>query len=483
MLSTRKAFYDLSDQTMFWLFAGLCLAMCLLGMVISNPLPAVLPIGILFVLFVIHSPRQLFYFFFALLPFSVEVQIGSFGTDLPSEPIMIILMGICLLLILTKNKTISKATFIHPISLVLLGHIAWIAFTGIFSSDQVVSFKYLLAKLWYVIPFFILPQLLFKKEVDFRKVFYVLSFSMFIVMTYTLVRHAAAGFTFASSNTVMRPIFRNHVNYAIMLLAFLPYFWYLIRTTTSKLKLPLFGLLAFLLIAIYFSYTRAAQFSVVLAMAFYWVVKWRLVKVAVGLSFVGLMGIAAFMSMDNKYLDYAPNYEKAIAHTKFDNILDATAKMEDISTVERFYRWVAGGYMVGNKPIFGYGPATFYFQYRPYTVTSYKTYVSDNPEKSGIHNNYLMIAVEQGVPGLLIFLGLTFLPLLYVEKLFHKIKDLRDRALVFAAGSCFFLISVTILINDLLEADKIGPLYFLSAAIIVFYDIKYKKALPQGHGG
>ncbi len=479
MLRFRKAFYDLSDRTLFWLFAGLCLAVCLLGMVVSNPLPAVIPIGILFVLFVINSPKQLFYFFFALLPFSIEIQIGSFGTDLPSEPIMIILMGICLLLMLTKNSTISKAAFMHPISLVLLGHIAWIAFTGIFSSDQVVSFKYLLAKLWYVIPFFILPQFLFKKEVDFRKVFYVLSFSMFVAMAYTLVRHAAEGFTFASSNTVMRPIFRNHVNYAIMLLAFLPYFWYLIRTTTSKSKLPLLGLLVFLLIAIYFSYTRAAQFSVLLAIAFYWVVKWRLVKVAVGLSFIGLMGIAAFMSIDNKYLDYAPNYERAIAHTKFDNILDATAKMEDISTVERFYRWVAGGYMVGNKPVLGYGPATFYFQYRPHTVTSYKTYVSDNPEKSGIHNNYLMIAVEQGIPGLFIFLGLTFLPLLYVEKLFHKITDGRDLALVFAAGSCFFLISVTILINDLIEADKIGPLYFLSAAIIVFYDVKYKRALPE----
>ena len=475
MLRIKKAFYDLSDQTLFWSFAVLCLAFCLAGIAISSPLPALIPVGIIFSLFVVNSPKQLFYLFFALLPFSIEIHVGSFGTDLPSEPLMILLMGICLIMILRDNKSISNSNFLHPISIILFCHLAWIAFTGIFSSDQIVSFKYLLAKLWYVIPFFFLPQILFKKEDGFRKIFIVLSITMFVAITYTMVRHAAAGFTFASSNKVMRPIFRNHVNYAIMLLAFLPYYWYLIRTTSSKMKVVLFALLAYLLVAIYFSYTRAAQASVLLAVAFYWVVKWRLVKVAIGLSLVGLLGIALFMSTNNKYLDYAPDFDKTIAHKNFNNILEATSKMEDISTVERFYRWVAGGYMVAEKPLLGFGPATFYFQYRAHTVTSYKTYVSDNPEKSGIHNNYLMIAVEQGIPGLLIFLSFTFLPLLYVEKLFHKLSDNRDRALVFAAGTCFFLISVTILINDLIEADKIGPLYFLSAGLVVFYDVRSRR--------
>ena len=44
--------------------------------------------------------------------------------------------------------------------------------------------------------------------------------------------------------------------------------------------------------------------------------------------------------------------------------------------------------------------------------------------------------------------------------------------LVLAAATCYFLIDVTILINELIEVDKIGPLYFLSASIIVFFDVK-----------
>lgn len=115
----------------------------------------------------------------------------------------------------------------------------------------------------------------------------------------------------------------------------------------------------------------------------------------------------------------------------------------------------------------GFGPSTFYNSYDGYTVTSYQTYVSDNPEKSGIHNNYLMIAVEQGIPGLIIMLLVAFLPLLYAERVYHRLSNVSIRALLLAAATCYFLIDVTILINDLLEADKIGPFYFLSAAIIL----------------
>ena len=48
--------------------------------------------------------------------------------------------------------------------------------------------------------------------------------------------------------------------------------------------------------------------------------------------------------------------------------------------------------------------SNFYPNYQARTVRSFTTYVSDNPERSGIHNYYLMTAVEQGIPGLLVYL-------------------------------------------------------------------------------
>ena len=44
-----------------------------------------------------------------------------------------------------------------------------------------------------------------------------------------------------------------------------------------------------------------------------------------------------------------------------------------------------------------------------------------------------------------------------------------------AAIICFTLIDIVILINDLLEADKVGPFYFLSLSIIVYFYCKAQK--------
>ena len=477
MLKIIPALNQYSDNALFWGFAFCVIVLSGTAIGFNSPYPILVPALLLFVLFSFNNPRHLFYLFFFLLPFSMELQLPSgLGTDLPSEPIMVFLFAICILFFIRSTKNISRWILIHPVSLIIIIHLGWILFTAFFSANFIVSIKFFLAKTWYVFPFYFLPLILFKSEKEIRKIFIFLSIGLFIAVTYVFIRHSLNGFAFHQINEAVKPIFRNHVNYSVMLVAFIPYMWYLVKSSTLKNKIFLYSLFLFLLVAIYFTYTRAAQLSIVLSLAIYWVIRWRLLKYALALSLVGIIGLSTYLSYNNKYLEFAPNYERAIAHDKFDNLLEATYKMEDISTVERFYRWVAGFYMVKEKPFTGYGPSTFYSQYSAHTVTSYKTYVSDNPEKSGIHNNYLMVAAEQGLPGLAIMLLLAFLPLIYAEKAYHLLKKSSEKLLVMAAAICFALIDIIILINDLLEADKVGPFYFLSAAIIVFfYNFTQKK--------
>lgn len=472
-----KQLHSTADKQHLLWFAFFCLICISAAVLLYNPAPLVAPPALLFILFTLNNPRYLFYLFFATLPFSVEIELGSLATDLPSEPMMLVLMGLTIVLSIYKSHSLGRG-FLHPISCLIILHLSWIAFTAFGSTDTLVSFKYFLAKTWYVLPFYFFPMLVMKSEHDFRKVFSLMTASMFVAMGYVLFNHAGEGFSFDSATTIVKPIFRNHVNYAIMLLAFVPYFWYLITTSPKKRPWFLYFLMLLLFVGIYFSYTRAAQASVLLAIIFYWVVRLRLVKICMGIALVAFTVLTIFVSVGNKYLDFAPSFENTVAHTKFDNLLEATTKMEDISTVERFYRWVAGAYMIQEKPFMGYGPGTFYFQYHAYTVTSYRTYVSDNPEKSGIHNNYLMVAVEQGIPGFIIMFLLVCLPLLYAEQVYHKLVDRHEKNLVMAAGICFFVIAVVILINDLLEADKIGPFFFLSASIIVFFSSRKEEMLP-----
>ena len=67
----------------------------------------------------------------------------------------------------------------------------------------------------------------------------------------------------------------------------------------------------------------------------------------------------------------------AITHDDFDDLLSATTKGQDVSTMERVYRWVAGGHMVAEKPWLGFGPSTFTEFYKSYQ--SAYLVIADNP--------------------------------------------------------------------------------------------------------
>ena len=466
-MHSDRSLIGMGNIKLFWWVIALTIIIINAALLLDKIYLAAIPVGLLVALFSVHNIKLLYYFFFFLLPFSTEVELpGGFGTNLPSEPFMIFLMGLCMLLIIKNLKTIPKNLFTHPISFLIYAHVGWLLVTVIFSTHPFISLKFFLAKLWYVIPFYFMPLILLKNQEDYRKLFTFFGVGLFIAIAYIWMRHAPEGFSFASSNKVVRPIFRNHVDYAIMLLLFLPFMCYL-TWSTRRYRWLKYGAILILLMAIYLTYTRAAQLSVVIAAVALLMLRWKLSKLAIGIALTGGIMLVTFLCTDNRYLDFAPDFEKTIVHKKFDNLVEATTKMQDISTVERFYRWIAGFYMVGEKPLVGYGPSTFYSEYRSHTVKSYKTYVSHNPEKSGMHNYYLMTAAEQGIPGLIILLSMIFLVILYGEWGIAHIRDPKQIALIAAATVAFILINVVLLINDLLEADKVGPLYFLNMAIIV----------------
>jgi len=259
-----------------------------------------------------------------------------------------------------------------------------------------------------------------------------------------------------------------------LLAIFLPFVWcgvYWYRRFSWPWWCLVLGV-AYLLFAINFAYTRAAYVALLAAVGIYWVARWRLMKatlVAVGLGFVLLFG---FLGSRDNWLLFAPDYEKTISHKRFDNLLEATTKLEDISVMERVHRWVAASYMIQDKPWVGFGPATFYSNYKNYTVSSFKTYVSDNPERSGIHNYYLMVTVEQGLPGLFFYLLFCVIVMLKGEEIFHQTRDVSRRRTLVAALLCFTLTNVLMLMNDFVETDKIGSLFILSVAIMVNIDLK-----------
>lgn len=464
-------------ERIYFLLLTLLIVFCTVGaLFFDNLFFAIVPLVFLGILTVVKDYRYLYFGIFLLLPFSVEVNFGSLGTDLPSEPMMLTLTGVALLVFIFNFKNIPKKIVYHPISALLLIHLMWILVTVFFAKIPLISLKFFLAKTWYVIPFYFFSFKILRTNVDIYLLFKSATYLLVPTVLFILGRHYFEGFTFESSNRVVYPIFRNHVSYAAMIVTLLPYLWVL--WCKDKSIFHALGIII-LVVGTYFSFTRAAHLCIFIMIASYYIYKYKLAKYAISLSFVGAIALVIFLLNDNKYLEFAPDFNKTITHKNFDNLLEATYKMEDISTMERVYRWVAGIHMIGEEPLTGFGPSNFYENYTKFTISSFETYVSHNPEKSGIHCYYLMTCVEQGFIGLFIFLTFCTLIILIGERVYHNLTNNDEKQLIMAALLSTTSILALQIINDLIETDKVGPFFFINASIIVIYSLKSKKNKNQ----
>ena len=456
-----------------WALIGSLVGSLMISAATNEPLVLGLPVVILIFYLSVVDFRAIFFLLLLCVPLSTEFSFpNGLGTDLPSEPLMVGLTGIFILYTIRNPNSIKAAIITHPISIALWLHISWIAFTALYSDNPIVSIKFLLAKIWYVVPFYILFFHLLRDRDFLKNCFWYLFLPMFLTVLYVLFRHSLWGFAFDKVNSVTDPFYRNHVNYACIQSIFFPfivYAWTKSRKNSLLYLLLILGIVTFLL-GIWFSYTRAAYVVLIFPLFTFLLLKFNLSKVAVFIGLATLIVGSIYFLSNNKYLEFAPDYEKTITHKDFGNLLSATTKGEDISTMERFYRWVAGVYMLKAEPVVGFGPGNFYNYYKSYTVKSFRTYVSDNPEKSGIHNYFLMTAVDQGIPGLVIFLTLCSIGLITGQRAYNNTIGSENQALVLLAVSTILVILALLFINDLLEVDKIGPFFFMSLATLVKLD-------------
>lgn len=477
-LLTRYGFHDTQPRYILVAVYALVLLLCLLGgIALESPLLAAVPVGLLVVWMAIVDYKALFFLMMACIPLSTEVELpGGFGTDLFSEPLMWLLTLSGTVWLCRNYHTVDSRYLRHPITLFLLVHLMWTIITVIFSQNFVVSFKFFLAKGWYVVVFYFLAARFLQEERDLKKMVWWFFVPLVFTAVIVLVRQYGKGFSFDSVNSCLSPFYRNHVMYACIMAVFIPYIWY----TTYRYRrwsLPWWALVTgiiILLLGINFAYTRAAYGALVAAVALRFLVHFKAVRAGIVATILFLGLFIAFVTYRDNWLLFAPDYERTVTHTRFENLLEATTRLEDISVMERVYRWVAATQMMKEKPVLGFGPGNFYFTYKDYTVSSFRTYVSDNPERSGMHNYYLMTAVEQGIPGAFIFIALCFFAMMQGQRIYHRVNTPWRKHTILAALMCFVLIVLLMLMNDFVETDKIGSLFFISLALLVSMDLNDK---------
>ncbi|RDC63335.1 O-antigen ligase family protein [Adhaeribacter pallidiroseus] len=455
-------------------FSVLFLVSLSLAIYYQNLYYLILPVVVVVTAILLIDYTILYYLLLLAIPFSTEVDLpNGFGTDLFSEP-LIVLLACCTLGSWLLSEKPERRFYQHPLIILLLIIFCWSVATTLVSQNYLRSIKYLLAKSWYLLVFVFLTGRLLRHTTTLRQFLYIFIAALGVVVSITLFRHALVGFSFALVNKMVAPFLRNHVMYGVLAAAALPYAVYITWQQKNKFLKILLGTVSLLLLAgVIASYTRASWLSLPLAIVYGFLIRFRLTKYL--LIFVLVTGLSAvlYLSSNYRYMQYAPDYQKTIFNQ--DDItkhLQATYTLRDLSGMERVYRWLAASRMVADRPWMGSGPNSFYPEYLKYTVSRFTTYVSDNPEKSTVHNYYLLQFAEQGYIGGFLFLILTGYALLLPEKIYHRTTARSEhKKLVLAAGLCFYIITVHLFLNELVETDKIGFLFYTSLVVLVRLDI------------
>lgn len=468
----------LNEGPLFIFFSGLVLLSLLGAIWMEEYTILVLPVAMVLVFATIVNFRAVFYTLFALLPLSIETDLpGGIGTDFPSELLMVFLMLCTIFYFLANPQKVDKPFFNHTLTKLLLIHLVWIGISAVLSQIFFISIKFFLAKIWYITVFFFLAGHFIKNYKDFKPAFWALTIALAAVIIRTLVRHSFHGFDFENVNRTMGPFFRNHVNYAVMLTLWTPFllfarYWY------KSGSIPRFAInisLVLVMAGIFFAYTRAAYVSLLLIPIGYLIFDRKLAKTAmVSAALLLVLGLG-YLGLGSKYLTFAPDFEKTVYHTDFDDHLSATLQLQDLSTMERFHRWIAGVRMCKDHFLSGFGPGTFFHFYKPYTDAAFETYVSDNEDQSTVHNYFLLILIEQGGMGFVLFLVLCIVFFLEGQRIYHETQDPMERKWVMTQLLVMLMIMANIFMADLIETDEIGSLFFLSFALLINQDIKNKQ--------
>lgn len=418
-----------------------------------------------------------------LTPLSVELSrfTGTlpFDISLPTEPLILIILMLALLRLI-RNGSFNGKIFFHPVSLSLYFYLAWLLVTSLTSTMPLVSVKFFLVRFWFVAVFFFLGVRIFSRRRNINIFLWCYIAALLIVIMYSLYRHAGYGFLAQrAAHWVVRPFYNDHTAYGAVIAMFIPViavFAFRRKGTALQLWIPRI-LLAIFSVALVFSYSRAAWLSLIFAF-FVWVVIRLRISFGRLLSFSLVAVFLIFMLRHDIVREMESNTQDSSSDLR-EHMRSVTNITSDASNLERINRWKSALAMFREKPLLGWGPGTYMFQYAPYQLSYDRTIISTNFGEGGdAHSEYLGPLSESGLPGMISIMVVALVILLTGFRLLRELKKGKERNLVMGVllGLITYLVHGTL--NNFLHSDKAAVPFWGFAAILVAIDL-YRKNQPN----
>lgn len=437
---------------------------------------ALIPIILSILLVTVLSFEKAFFFIVFFTPLSLNLEkldLGGIGMFIPTEPLMFFIL-LLFVIRMFLHFDYDKKVILHPITLAILFQVIWLVITTFTSVRPIVSLKFVLARMWFLVTFyFIAVQILRDREKIRRYILFYLV-PMAGVIVYTVINHYMLDFEDKPAHFVMQPFFKDHTSYGAVLAMLFPVIIFLIydyEKYSTKLYLGL--LLLVYTIGIIFSYTRAAWVSL-----FGGFLLWIVYKLKIRFSYILALtligGVILISSWGQLMIQLEKNRDESSSDFS-EHITSSTNISSDASNLERINRWESALEMFEEKPVFGWGPGTYAFEYAPFQHSQSMTIISTNAGKLGnAHSEYIGPLAESGVLGSLSFMLIVGLMFYYGSRVYHRLPNGKDKALVLSVVIGFSTYAAHGLLNNYLDTDKASALFWPFIAIIVAYDVYHR---------
>ncbi|HWY38806.1 MAG TPA: O-antigen ligase family protein [Bacteroidia bacterium] len=468
----------------FYIFCGLyILGLCItlfIGKTLFLPY-ALLPIALGIILVAFFSFDAFVFSIVFFTPLAVTLKEMGLNSDvdlsIPTEPFMAAVL-LVLPVYQLYSKFITKEILAHPITKVIFLQLAWMAFTCITSEMPLVSIKYFIARLWFLASgYFMMAYLFNKKEGNIFKYLWLYIIPLTGVATYITIQHATYNFDEHVADWIPSPFYNDHTAYAAALAMYVPPlagFLFLKRFTYFQKLIAVFCLVV-ICTAVVFSFTRGAWVglaaAVVLLVFLLLKIKFRTIIIT-----VASLGVL-FLVFQTQILILLNQNNTASGNDASQNVESISNIKTDDSNIERLNRWSCAIKMFQQRPLVGWGPGTYMFQYAPFQKTSEKSLISTNAGTNGnAHSEYLGPLSEQGVLGLVGVLALLITVFNIGFKTVYNAKDKGQKILAVIILTGLTTYFVHGFLNNFLDTDKLSIPFWGFIAAVVILDVKQKAA-------
>lgn len=430
---------------------------------------SLLPIIIILAYYYFTALDKVFFLAVFLTPLSFSIRFENFESViiLPVEPMF---FGIMLLfsLMCFYERPIQSNIFLHPITIFIILHIFWMVITTITSQLPIVSLKYLMMQLWYIIPVFFFGQVVMNNKRKIYNFLMLIVVAITITSIYSTIHHFMYGFGRDEGKWVMQPFYNDHTAYGAVLAMILPVLIGMIfRSTLDRyLKIYLFISLVLVSVGIFLSYSRATWLSIVFALIFYLILVFRLRFKHIVFIILIILGVALINW--NKIIQRLEQNKQDSSQHFVEHIQSISNIRTDASNLERINRWKSAVRMFIDYPVFGTGSGTYQFLYAPYQKHKEKTIISTNAgDRGNAHSEYLSPLAERGLFGLLFFISILLATYISGIRAYYNVYDKEIKMILAVTLTGLTTYVVHGFLNNFLDTNTASVLFWGYIAIII----------------